>query len=78
MSEKAKKLFDEIVELQEAGANKNATKDEKTKVIRRLEDIKKAVLLAAQEKNPGKNDLTQSDITRLKSLATGALENLNA
>jgi len=78
MSEKAKKLFDEIVELQEAGANKNATKEEKAKVIRRLEDIKKAVLLAAQEKNPGKNDLTQSDITRLKSLATGALENLNA
>lgn len=78
MSKKGKELFDEILELQEAGANKNATKDEKAKVIRRLEDIKKSMAIAGYEKNPGENDLTQSDITRLKSLATGALESLNA
>jgi ribosomal protein S8E len=76
MSKKGKELFDEIVELQEAGVNKKATEDEKAKVIRRLEDIKKSMAIAGLEKNPGENDLTKADVARLKSLADGALGTL--
>jgi len=76
MSKKGKELFDEIVELQEAGVNKKATEDEKAKVIRRLEDIKKSMAIAGLEKNPGENDLTKADVARLKSFADGALGTL--
>jgi hypothetical protein len=84
MSKKGKELFDEIVELQEAGVNKKATEDEKAKVIRRLEDIKvslvplgiAAAIRAKEKKNPGENDLTKADVARLKSFADGALGTL--
>lgn len=58
------------------GANKKATEDEKAKVIRRLEDIKKSMAIAGLEKNPGENDLTKADVARLKSFADGALGTL--
>ena len=84
MSKKGKELFDEIVELQEAGVNKKATEDEKAKVIRRLEDIKvslvplgiAAAVSAKEKKKPGENEFTESDVARLKSLADGALGTL--